>query len=311
MFHLTNCIIHEEIYASIIFVSLIYIAFVIISLWSFSISNKDIISFVILFLVLCILGGRFLLLGAGLADKLYDESQCYANVLIDEKDNLISTFPFIQKVEDTNNDLRRMEAKNIPLKIYCNQEITEKQCEQVETFIMDKIGAMGGGPYTDLQLSIFAPPHSETGDMHTVFAQNITLDTQKKVYDFKRWVIKNITPDRWLGALSLLMLAYLQGLSIFYLCFAQKSHNIRFILPFAIISLIVFGGFYVVHNFYHPIIYCHILGFSVASYALLCVGCWVTRFHYQKRQAYLYINLLTQFFTLVSLLLFLFLLFAG
>ena len=139
------CVVHENIYLSILCVSFLYISFIAASLCSFfkTLSWADLASYIILFILLCLLGGRLLLLNAGLSKDVYYETQSYAEILISEKPDLLMTFPFIQKIENPGNVLNKTDAKNIPVNIYCNKSITELQCTLVENFIMDKISAMG------------------------------------------------------------------------------------------------------------------------------------------------------------------------
>lgn len=306
------CAVHENMIVSIVCTWSVFIVFIAVSSCVFPVSWGDIVSYVILIFLLLLLGGRFLLLNAGLSKNVYNEAECYANVLIDEEPSLLSAFPFIQSMEDPGNDLRKMYKKNILLKIDCGNGVTRKQCEQIEQFVMDRISSMGGKPYADLHLSISVPPSLEDSrERYTIFSKLITKDAQNGIHDFSRWALRNFSSHKWLGISALLMMAYLQSLSLVYVCIVKKSnHNATFLFLFLIVSAAFFGGFYLFNNFHHEILYCYMLELLIMPYVFLCLGYWRIRFYLQRKQAFFFINLITQFFTFISMLLALFLLFA-
>ena len=305
------CIVHENIYLSILCVSFLYISFIVASLCSFfkTLSWLDLASYIILFIMLSLLGGRFLLLNTGLSKDVYNEVQSYAEVLLSEKPDLLMIFPFIQKIENPENVLNKLSAKNIPVNIYCNKRVTELQCAQVEKFIMDKISGMGGKPYADLQLSIFVP--TQLAGSQRIFSKTISINAQKNVWDICRWVKKAFPLHQWLGKTALIMLFYLQCINMIYSIQPKNSNReprILFLFLFSAIIFIFFGFFYFLNNFHHEIFYCHMLIFLIIPYALLNLGYWNIRYFFQSKLSPQAIAILTQFFSLYSILLGLFLL---
>ena len=96
------CDVHEAIYLSLFCASILYFSFITVALSTFfqSFSWVDLVSCIILFLLLCLSGGRLLLLNAGLSKDVYYEARSYEDILIAEKPDLLSTFPFVRKIED-------------------------------------------------------------------------------------------------------------------------------------------------------------------------------------------------------------------
>ena len=305
------CVVHENIYLSILCVSFLYISFIAASLCSFfkTLSWADLASYIILFILLCLLGGRLLLLNAGLSKDVYYETQSYAEILISEKPDLLMTFPFIQKIENPGNVLNKTDAKNIPVNIYCNKSITELQCTLVENFIMDKISAMGGKPYAELQLSIFVP--TQRSGNQRIFSKTITINAQKNAWNISRWVEKAFPRHQWLGKTALIMLLYLQCINMIYSIRHKNSNRetrIPFIPFFSAIIFIFFGFFIFLNNFHHEILYCHMLILLIVPYALLSLCYWNIRYFFQSKLSPPAITILTQIFSLYSVLLGLFLL---
>ncbi len=305
------CNVHENIYLSILCVSFIYISFIVVSLCSFfkTLSWTDITSYGILFILLCLLGGRLLLLNAGLSKDVYNETQSYAEILISEKPDLLMQFPFIQKIENPGNVLNKISARNIPVNIYCNKSITELQCTQIENFIMDRISAMGGQPYANLQLSIFIP--SQISGCQSFFSKTITINAQKNAWNISKWIKKAFPLHQWLGLTALIMLLYLQGINMIYYIEQKISKckpQIFFMSLFSVIVFISFACFYFLNNFHHNFLYSHMLILLIIPYALLNLSYWNIRYFFHSKLSPQTISIFTQFFSLYSILLGLFLL---
>lgn len=301
------CVVHENIYLSLLCISILYISFIAVSLYFFSqsLSWTDLAAYLLLFILLCLSGGRLLLLNAGLSKDVYYEVQSYAEILIDEKPDLLSTFPFVQKIEDPGNDLNKINAQTVPVNLYCDKTISETQCTQIEKFIMDRISAMGGRPYADLHLSLFAPAPDNPAENRKFFSKTISVNAQKEVRDITRWVEKAFPPHPRLGMAALIMLAYLLCFNLFCaFCPGTASRTAPpcFILSFTVIILLFFGGFYLLNNFHHAILYRHLLMLLVAPYALLELGYWYIRCFFQTKLPPRAIILLTQCFALFSML---------
>ena len=310
------CIVHENIYASLLYAGLLCVVYLVLLFTVFlrSLSGQDLIFGLILLGLLCLLGGRLVLLNAGLSKKIYEyaEEQSYAEILLSEEPDLLSTFPFIRKIEDPDENLNKMYPEKIPLKILCNREIPQSQCEELEKFILNKISSMGGAPFAELQLEIFAPSSSESGEEERmIFSKNISIDTPKEVHDFSQWVKKTFPQHEWLGIIALLMLAGLQILNT--ICFFRiaRPERRRYLLLyhlFAIGMLVIFGGFFLLNHFHAEILYCRMPSFLIVPYAFCGAGCCGIRYYLQKNGLHRFIILPATLFPVLSILVGLFLL---
>ena len=165
------CDVHEAIYLSLLCASILYFSFITVALSTFfqSFSWVDLVSCIILFLLLCLSGGRLLLLNAGLSKDVYYEARSYEDILIAEKPDLLSTFPFVRKIEDPDHNLNMMNAKNVSVNLHCNTTISLPQCTQIEKFILERISSMGGKAVCRSASHHLrprsAPPGGEPGDL--------------------------------------------------------------------------------------------------------------------------------------------------
>ena len=135
---------------------LIGIGYVLASLFAFwnTLTWCDLAAFGIWFLLLVALGGRLLLLNAAFSKNLYDETQSYAELLLQEEPSLVSAFPAIREIADPGQALSRIDLKTIPVKVVCSDPVTESQCREIAKFVRTRIRSMGGTPFADLQLSV-------------------------------------------------------------------------------------------------------------------------------------------------------------
>ena len=298
------CDVHEAIYLSLLCASILYFSFITVALSTFfqSFSWVDLVSCIILFLLLCLSGGRLLLLNAGLSKDVYYEARSYEDILIAEKPDLLSTFPFVRKIEDPDHNLNMMNAKNVSVNLHCNTTISLPQCTQIEKFILERISSMGGKPYADLHLTICAPAPLPQAGNRVIFSKTIPVAMQKEIRDPARWAAKAFPAHRWLGVTALMMLAYLLSFTAFCSIDAKNTRQLRRLpVPlFSIVTLLFFGGFYLLNNFHHETLYRHLPVLLIAPWVLLGMGCWSVRYFFRTKLTPRFIALLTQCFTLFS-----------
>lgn len=149
---------------------LIGTGYVLASLFAFwnSLTWRDLAAFGIWFLLLVALGGRLLLLNAAFSKNLYDETQSYAELLLQEEPSLVSAFPAIREIADPGQALSRIDLKTIPVKVVCSDPVTESQCREIAKFVRTRIRSMGGTPFADLQLSVWGARTRFRGDCATL-----------------------------------------------------------------------------------------------------------------------------------------------
>lgn len=310
------CLVHENIYNSLFWVGLLCIGYLVVlfSVFFRTLSWPDWVSCLFLLVLLGILGARLVLLNAGLSKKIYEyaEEQSYAEILLSEKPDLPSTFPFIQKIEDPDENLKNMSLKKIPVRIHCNRKISQSQCEELEKFILNKISSMGGTPFAELHLDILVPSASESGgENRVIFSRNIAIDTQTTVQDINQWVKKAFPKYEWLGITALLMLAGLQILNT--ICFFRiaRPERRRYLLIYCLFGigmLVIFGGFFLLNHFHAEILYCRMPVFLIVPYAFSEAGCCWARYYLRKKELHRFTILPATLFPLLSFLVGLFLL---
>ena len=293
---------------------LIGTGYVLASLFAFwnSLTWRDLAAFGIWFLLLVALGGRLLLLNAAFSKNLYDETQSYAELLLQEEPTLVSAFPAIREIADPGQALCRMDLKTIPVKVVCSDPVTESQCREIAKFVRTRIRSMGGTPFADLQLSVWGPA-PDSGETAQLFSETITVREQNEMQDFRLWVTKAFPVHPWLGTAALLLLAVLAGTAVSGL-FRERGRpaggireQIVFSGCFCAAAALIFGGFFLLNGFYPELLYSRMMMLFVLPYGVVAAGCWCVRFFRRKRTPDFSVPV-TLFFTLLSVLATLFLL---
>lgn len=308
------CGVHENLYCAIICVILIGTGYVLASLFAFwnTLTWCDLAAFGIWFLLLVALGGRLLLLNTAFSKNLYDETQSYAELLLQEEPSLVSAFPAIREVVDPGQALSRIDLKTIPVKVVCSDPVTESQCREIAKFVRTRIRSMGGTPFADLQLSVWGPA-PDSGETAQLFSETITVREQNEMQDFRLWVAKAFPVHPWLGTAALLMLAVLAGTAVSGLSRegGRPAGGIReqivFSGCFCTAAVVIFGGFFLLNGFYPELLYSRMMMLFILPYGVVAAGCWCVRFFRRKRIPN-FSTPITLFFTLFSVLAALFLL---